>query len=192
MWYELLRFIWFSNMSKLVQNQYDTNWYNSNMSKLLLDQKKYHKKLAKHVQDKLGLIPNLSSPMIAAYIDNIFKTHINASFGKHFTTELNTVAFQRLLYIATDMTNLYTAVSSLHHVSTFCLAGPSFLSSTVKTPFAKLNTSEDYLAWKNTCQILASSSMWSYCHLVETNVDGYYTFQWMSIIPYVPSYPKNK
>ena len=25
-WYELL---WFSNMSKLVQNQYDTNWYNS-------------------------------------------------------------------------------------------------------------------------------------------------------------------
>jgi hypothetical protein len=28
-WYELLRFIWFSNMSELVQNHYDTNWHNS-------------------------------------------------------------------------------------------------------------------------------------------------------------------
>ena len=28
-WYELLRFIWFSNMSELVQNQYDMNRYDS-------------------------------------------------------------------------------------------------------------------------------------------------------------------
>ena len=28
-WYELLRFIWFSNMSELVQNQYDMNCYDS-------------------------------------------------------------------------------------------------------------------------------------------------------------------
>ena len=40
-WYELLRFMWFSNMSELVQIQYDMNCYNSCDSQTCLNMLKH-------------------------------------------------------------------------------------------------------------------------------------------------------
>ena len=50
-------------------------------------------------------------------------------------------------------------------------------SSNIKLPFTKLSSRNEYASWRDSCPILASSTTSPYRHLVEVNINGYYTFK---------------